>query len=148
MYAARHAEWKLASAVVPLMDNAAVAVLFLASLLTKTPLILAMLDRKSLESIPDKIRKSSYYLRGWRMVTWLWGILYVGQTLVLLYLFSHHVPGAEIVDYLLGWPIVSVCLVLSVMLPRWYWTKNMSRIEQEGKTLATVRTVHTRLLLP
>jgi hypothetical protein len=35
------------------------------------------------------------------------------------------------VDYILGWPIVAVFLVLSVMLPRWYWTVNMPHIEQE-----------------
>jgi Na+-transporting NADH:ubiquinone oxidoreductase subunit NqrB len=116
---------------VPLIDNAVVAVLFLGSLLTRTPLILAMLDRDTLEMIPEKIRKSPYYPKAWRLVTWLWGLLYVAQIFVLAFLFYHHVPGAEAVDYILGWPIVAVFLVLSVMLPRWYWTVNLPRIEQE-----------------
>lgn len=140
MYAYRHAEWKMASTVVPLIDNAAVAVLFLGSLLTRTPLILAMLDRDTLEVIPEKIRQSSYYLKAWRLVTWLWGLLYVVQVFILAILFYHHLPGAEAVDYLLGWPIVAVFLVLSVMLPRWYWTVNMPRIDQEHGQTAQIPT--------
>ncbi len=131
MFAFRHPDWTALTVITPVVDDATLAVIFLGSLATKTPLILAMLDRETLDKIPGNIRRSSYYLHGWRLVTLLWGVIYVIQPIILAALFFHHVPGAEAIDYMLGWPIVVPCLVLSVAIPRWYWIRNMRRIEEE-----------------
>lgn len=131
MFAAHHSDWASTMQFVPILDNVILASLFFVSLLTKKPLILLFLGKETLESVPEKIRKSSYHLTGWRMVTLIWGILYAIQPIFHAYLIFHRSPIAEFIDNLFGWPVVVVLLILSVSLPRWYWIKNMPLIEKE-----------------
>jgi hypothetical protein len=130
---AKHPEWASTLIYVPMLDNGVIALAFLLSAITRKPLIMVMLDPESLKSIPEKIRNSSYYLNAWRLVTLLWGVLYVIQPVVLLILHFHHLPGSSVLEYLFGWPFVAIFLVVSVMLPRWYWRKKMPFLEQEAQ---------------
>lgn len=130
--AARHPTWTAACSFVAIIDEGTLAVLFFLSLGTKKPLILMFLGKEVTESIPEQIQKSSYYLAAWKAVTFLWGALYAAQTAVLAFLLCHHVPGEKWIEFAFGWPIVMVFLVISVMLPRWYWITRMAAIEQEN----------------
>lgn len=130
--AARMPEHATALSSVGIVDEASLAAIFFLSMWTKRPLVLLFLDRNVTEAIPPKIRRSSYYLTGWRLVTAIWGLLYAAQAMILAYLLSNEVPHAKAIEFIFGWPLVLVLLVVSVMLPRWYWTKNMTAIEQEA----------------
>ncbi len=129
--AARHPTWQTAYSFVPIIDEGTLAVVFFVSSCTKRPLILLFLGKEVTEAIPEKIRKSSYYLTAWQAVTFLWGILYTVQTAVLTLLLYHHIPGEKWIEFAFGWPMVLVFLILSVMMPRWYWITRMPAIERE-----------------
>jgi len=120
------------SLIIEALDNSLIGFVFLGSLLFTRPFILQFIDEEAIKRMPEKIRKTSYFMRTWRIVTAVWGIAYIASALFLTYLKAIHFPAVKSVDYFLGWPIVLLLLFFSVTFPRWYWKKNMSSINEEG----------------
>ena len=123
MHAAYHPKSALAMSPVTGIDNGLIALVFLGSLFTRRPLILFFLEEETLERIPEKIRKTIYFMKTWNQITVVWGMAYVIQSMLLTVLRVNHSPAEAVVDFLFGWPIVVILLIFSVMFPRWYWAK-------------------------
>jgi hypothetical protein len=129
--AAHWPDHAMALKLATVVDEGILALLFFFSLATSYPLIFLFLDKHTLDRIPEKIRRSSHHLAAWKLATLLWAILYAMQAGVLAWLTYCEIEGRDLIEFVFGWPIVAVFLVMSVMLPRWYWTKHMTAIERE-----------------
>ena len=130
-YAAVHPSSAFAMSIVPGLDNGLMSVIFLVSLLTKKPLILFLIEKDTIERMPEKIKATSFFVRTWEKVTLVWGIAFVIQSMLLTYLKVANSNLEAFLDFVFSWPLILVLLFFSVMYPRWYWTKNYSKIEEE-----------------
>jgi hypothetical protein len=129
VHAAYHPQSALAMSLVPGVDNGLVGLFFLGSLFTKTPLILFLLDKETVERMPVKIKKTPYYLKAWSYITLTWGIAFIIESLLLTTLHIIHSPYEKFLNFVFSWPLVLVLLFFSVMFPSWYWTKNAADIK-------------------
>ena len=124
--ATRSPTWYLASAAI---ESTLIGVIFLGSLLSTRP-ILQRLAEESVgkERFSEDLRKSAGYQAAWRILTAVWGAVYVGKA-VLLLLLQGHLPleAFLIVRTLVGWPVLALLFTLSFWFPRWYWNRARSR---------------------
>ena len=123
MYAGYQHGSALVASLVPGIDDLIVALFFLGSLITRAPLILLFLDKKSIDRLAAKYGKSPHFMLAWRQTTAVWGVWYIVQSLIVTYLRVTSSPAERAVDFLLGWPIILLLLLFSVTYPDWYWTK-------------------------
>jgi hypothetical protein len=123
MYAGYYHGSALAASLVPGIDDFVVALFFLASLMTRVPLILFFLDKESVDRLAAKYGKSPHFMLAWRQITAVWGVWYIVQSVIVTYLRVTSSPAEKAVDFLLGWPIVFLLLLFSVAYPAWYWTR-------------------------
>ena len=117
--------------IVNAADNSFWGFLFLGSLLIGKPFILTFVPRKAIEEIPEKIQKSSYYLKAWNIVTAVWGFTQIITTGIEILLKVIKSPFCEMVNYCLSWPVILILLLFSVQFPGYYWRKNWKKIESE-----------------
>ena len=116
------------------LDNSALGLIFLATLFTGTPFILHFVPKEAILKIPEKIKNTPYFMRAWRIVTLVWGITNIITALIMVYCKTIGFKHVEIVDYLMGWPVIILLLFFSVTFPRLYWKKNWQKIDDPGKS--------------
>ncbi|MFH1452479.1 MAG: hypothetical protein ABIH00_00685 [Armatimonadota bacterium] len=105
--------------------------IFLITILTPKPFILYFVDEDNLKKIPDIIRDSKYYLRAWKIVTAVWGLMYIKVSLVLTYLRFIHSKDFDYISFVTGWPMVLILLIFSVLFPHYYWSANIKNMEKK-----------------
>ena len=111
-------------------DNLLFGGLFLFSIFVGEPFILKFVSDEALENIPDKVKRTPYFIQAWKGVSATWGITYVLSCVVIVYLNHINSPHVKFVDFLLTWPVVLILLIFSVLYPRFYWTSNRDKIHQ------------------
>jgi len=117
--------------MVKALDQAVFGFIFLGSILLSKPLVLSFVNRETLERIPEKVKKSPYFLKTWNLVTAMWGIFYIITSLTIVYLGCFHKELEETVDFYTGWPATLVLLVISIKFPEYYLGKHRHDIEKE-----------------
>ena len=109
------------------LDSALYASIFFISLLFPRSLIQLFAEASGV-AMPDVICKSPYYGRAWRIITAVWGAVFMVVALILLMLEIHSLKSAAIVDMIASWPVMVILIAFTVIFPRWYWTKNIGEI--------------------
>jgi intracellular septation protein A len=113
------------------VDNTIIGLIFIGSMLMPRPFIMALLDKKTIESTESRFGKSKFWFKAWFDINIIWGLFYVIQGIIVSYAMVLHLRTGEIIDFLLGWPAVLVLLYFSVAYPRIYWTKHMDQMQAE-----------------
>ncbi|MEQ8169436.1 MAG: hypothetical protein ABRQ38_11110 [Candidatus Eremiobacterota bacterium] len=112
-------------------DQAIFGFIFLGSILLAKPLVLRFVNKETLEKIPEKVKKSPYFLKTWNIVTAMWGIFYIITSLTIVYLGCFHKELEHTVDFYTGWPATLVLLVISIKFPEYYLRKHSEEINKE-----------------
>lgn len=109
------------------LDSALYALVFFVSLLFPRSLIQLFAEASGV-AMPDVIRKSPYYDRAWRIITAVWGAVFMIVAVILAMLKMYSLKFAAVVDMLSSWPIMIILIAFTVIFPRWYWTRNIGEI--------------------
>ncbi|MFA7652647.1 MAG: hypothetical protein WCY42_02595 [Candidatus Omnitrophota bacterium] len=110
------------------LDNFVVGVVFMVSLLFKRSLMQMFADSASAQ-IPREILASAYYAKAWRIVTFVWAIVFILFALVLVLLKACNLRIVGLVDMLASWPLMVVLFIFTLQFPAWYWKNNYARIK-------------------
>jgi len=110
------------------LDNFVVGVVFMVSLLFKRSLMQMFADSASAQ-IPREILASAYYAKAWRIVTFVWAIVFILFALVLVLLKACNLRIVGLVDMLASWPLMVVLFIFTLKFPAWYWKNNYARIK-------------------
>ena len=110
------------------LDNLIVGVIFMASLLFKRSLMQMFADSASAQ-MPQEILRSVYYGKAWRIVTFVWAIVYILFALVLVLLKACNLKIVGLIDMLAGWPLMIILFLFTLKFPAWYWKNNYAKIE-------------------
>ena len=112
------------------LDNFVVGVVFMASLLFKRSLMQMFADSAGAQ-IPREILASAYYAKAWRIVTFVWAIVFILFALALVLLKACNLRIVGLVDMLASWPLMVVLFIFTLQFPAWYWKNNYARIRAE-----------------
>ena len=110
------------------VDNIIYAAIFLGSLFFKRSLI-QFFAESSGAKFSERIRRTPYYARAWKIVTSAWGVTYVLTAFILILLKLNSMQAVGLIDLLSGWPVSTVLFIFSIQFPKWYWRKNYAKIE-------------------
>jgi hypothetical protein len=117
--------------IVKALDQGLLGFIFLGSILLSKPFVLQFVNKESIDKIPEKVKKSPYFLKTWNIVTAMWGIFYVMAGLIIVYLGCFHKELEHTVDFYTGWPATLILLVISIKFPEYYLRKKGPEIEKE-----------------
>lgn len=109
------------------IDAAACALALFVSLIFPRSLIQLFAEESGIV-MPDMVRNSPYYDKAWRIITAVWGGVFMLVALMLITLKLSNLGSAAIVDILSGWLPTMVLIAFTVIFPRWYWTRNIGQI--------------------
>jgi len=115
------------------LDNLIVGVIFMASLLLKRSLMQLFADSASAQ-IPREILDSVYYAKAWRIVTFVWAIIFLLFALALVLLKACNLRIVGLIDMLASWPLMVVLFIFTLKFPAWYWKNNYVKIKTNGKS--------------
>jgi len=107
------------------LDSASYGVAFLGSLFFPRSLIQLFAEASSV-TIPEAVRGSVYYVKGWRIVTSVWGMVYMILAVLLVLLRSVSMKAAALIDIIASWPTLVVLIAFTVLFPRWYWSRTVA----------------------
>jgi hypothetical protein len=110
------------------LDNLIIGVIFMASLLFKRSLIQIFADSASAQ-MPQEILRSVYYGGAWRIVTFVWAIVYILFALMLVLLKACNLKIVGLIDMLAGWPLMIILFLFTLKFPAWYWKNNYAKIK-------------------
>ncbi|MCX5707100.1 MAG: hypothetical protein NTW13_05560 [Candidatus Omnitrophica bacterium] len=110
------------------LDNLIVGVIFMVSLLFKRSLMQLFADSVSTQ-IPQEILRSVYYGKAWRIVTFVWAIVYILFALALVLLKACNLKIVGLIDMLASWPLLIILFLFTLKFPTWYWKKNYVKIK-------------------
>ena len=110
------------------LDNLVVGVIFMASLLLKRSMMQMFADSVSAQP-PQEILRSVYYGRAWKIVTFVWAIVYILFALALVLLKCCNLRIVGLIDMLASWPLVIVLFIFTLKFPAWYWKNNYAKIK-------------------
>ena len=113
------------------LDNLIVGVIFMASLLFKRPLMQLFADSTGTQ-VPQEIRSSVYYGKAWRIITFVWAIVFILFALVLVLLKACNLRIVGLIDMLAGWPLMIILFLFTLKFPAWYWKNNYAKIKAGG----------------
>jgi len=104
------------------MDNIIIGVICIVSLFFRRSIM--QLFAESMDTrVPEKIKQSVYYSMAWRIVTAVWGLVYVLFSLALVLLKANNLKIVGTIDMLASWPLMIVLFIFSIQFPKWYWKK-------------------------
>lgn len=106
------------------LDSTLYGIVFLGSLCFPTSLIQLFAEASGVV-MPDEIRSSPYYRKAWRIITAVWGAVFMLLAAALATLKLGDLGSAAIVDMIAGWPITAALIAFTVIFPRWYWAKKI-----------------------
>ena len=106
------------------LDNFVVGFIFMASLLLKRSMMQLFADSVDTKA-PPEVMRSVYYQKAWKIVTFVWGAVFMlfAFALVLLRCFDLKIVG--LIDMLANWPLVIALFIFTVKFPAWYWKKRI-----------------------
>ncbi len=110
------------------LDNLIMGVIFMASLLFKRTLMQIFADSASAQ-MPQEIMRSVYYGKAWRIVTFVWAIVYILFALVLVLLKACNLKIVGLIDMLASWPLMVILFLFTLKFPAWYWKNNYAKIK-------------------
>lgn len=110
------------------LDNLIVGIIFMASLLFKRSLMEMFADSADAQ-IPRKIKRSVYYGKAWRIVTFVWALAYILFAVVLVLLKAANLRVVGLIDMLAGYPLMIVLFLFTLKFPAWYWKNNYAKIK-------------------
>jgi len=110
------------------LDNFIVGVIFMVSLLFKRSLMQMFADSASVQ-MPQEILASVYYGKAWRIVTFVWAIVYILFALALVLLKACNLKIVGLIDMLASWPLTIVLFIFTLKFPAWYWKENYAKIK-------------------
>ncbi len=110
------------------LDNLIMGVIFMASLLFKRSLMQLFADSASAQ-MPQEILCSVYYAKAWRIVTFVWAIVYILFALALVLLKACNLKIVGLIDMLASWPLMVVLFLFTLKFPAWYWKNNYAKIK-------------------
>ena len=121
-------DWYLLS---PIVSNAAMGAVFLASMVFRRPLIQLLAEQSAgKDAFPDSVRESGYYRSLWLRLSVLWGGAYFLRAFglwIVLKGWSTEVYLAARVA--LDWPVVAALIALSFWYPKIYWRQRLHPVE-------------------
>ena len=104
------------------MDNIIIGAICIVSLFFRRSIM--QLFAESMDTrVPEKIKQSVYYSMAWRIVTAVWGLVYVLFSLALVLLKANNLKIVGTIDMLASWPLMFVLFIFSIQFPKWYWKK-------------------------
>jgi len=106
------------------LDNFVVGIIFMASLLLKRSLMQMFADSASAQ-IPQEVLRSPYYGKAWRIVTFVWAMVYIIFAIALVLLKSSNLKIVGLIDMLAGWPLMIILFLFTLKFPAWYWKKKI-----------------------
>ena len=109
------------------IDYALCGMIFFVSLLFPRSVI-QLFAEASGARMPDIIRNSPYYGRAWRIVTAVWGAVFMFVAVILAILKMGNLSSVAMLDMLAGWPVTVTLIIFTVIFPRWYWTRNIGPV--------------------
>jgi hypothetical protein len=124
----RNPDWYLLS---PIVSNAAMGCVFLASMAFRRPLIQLLAEQTAgKDAFPDSVRESGYYRLLWLRLSVLWGGAYFLRAFTLWIVLK----GWPMEVYLaarvvLDWPVVAALIALSFWYPKIYWRQRLHPVE-------------------
>jgi len=110
------------------LDNFIVGTIFMASLLFKRSLMQLFAESVSAQ-IPQEILASVYYAKAWRIVTFVWAIVFILFALALTLLKACNLRIVGLIDMFAGWPLMIILFLFTLKFPAWYWKNNYARIK-------------------
>ncbi|MCX5696321.1 MAG: hypothetical protein NTW18_06715 [Candidatus Omnitrophica bacterium] len=110
------------------LDNFIVGTIFMASLLFKRSLMQLFAESVSAQ-IPQEILASVYYAKAWRIVTFVWAIVFILFALVLVLLKACNLRIVGLIDMFASWPLMIILFLFTLKFPAWYWKNNYARIK-------------------
>ena len=75
--------------------------------------------------MPDVIRNSPYYVKAWRIITVVWGAVFMIIAGILIMLRMGNLGSVAIVDMFAGWVSMIILIAFTVIFPRRYWTRKI-----------------------
>ena len=127
----RSPAWYLAAAA---MESGVLGGVFLASLLFPRSLLQLLAEETvGPEGFSAEVRQSRLYQTAWRLLTGVWGGVYLAKALLLL-LAQWWLPleAFLVVRTLLGWPLWAGLFAFSFWFPGWYWRRRQGK--QKGSS--------------
>lgn len=109
------------------LDNLTVGVIFMASFLFKRSLMQMFADSAGAQ-VPQEILRSAYYGKAWRIVTFVWAIVYILFALALVLLKACNLRIVGLIDMLASWPLMVILFIFTLKFPAWYWKNNYAKI--------------------
>ena len=110
------------------LDNLILGAVFMTSLLFKRSLMQMFADSVSAQ-MPQEILRSAYYGKAWRIVTFVWAIVYILYALVLVLLKASNLKIVGLIDMLASWPLMIILFLFTLKFPAWYWKNNYAKIK-------------------
>ncbi|MDD5596235.1 MAG: hypothetical protein PHY94_08365 [Candidatus Omnitrophica bacterium] len=104
------------------LDNIIIGVICIVSLFFRSSIMQFFAESLNTR-VPEKIKQSVYYPRAWRIVTAVWGLVYVLFSLALVLLQANNLKLVGTIDMLASWPLMIVLFIFSIQFPKWYWKK-------------------------
>jgi len=109
------------------LDTILLGLIFLASILVRKPLIQIFAEQTGIRKhLPSALLMSPLYTRAWEIITAVWALTYILESLTLLLLVVHQSGAVVAFDIFSGWPTMVLLLYFTIRFPKWYWRRLIS----------------------
>ncbi|MDO8662902.1 MAG: VC0807 family protein [Candidatus Omnitrophota bacterium] len=109
------------------LDEFIFGVIFLVSLFFSRSIIEIFADVVGVRA-PEKIIRSKYYSKAWRIVTAVWGVTYLLFALLLVLLNVNDLKIVGKIDMFAWLPVLVVLFIFTIVFPQWYWKNNYTNL--------------------
>ncbi len=117
--------------LIPSLDNVALGLIFIGSMLRPRPFIMSLIGKATIGRTEALYGKSKYFFKAWFDINIIWGLFFVIEGVLISYLMILHRGGGRVLDFLFGWPTVLALLYISVDYPRRYWSRHWVKMQAE-----------------
>lgn len=107
------------------LGDALLGMVFLASLFGSRSLIQMFAEEMgAAKRLPESLRQTRFYVVAWRVVTAVWGGVYLGKAvLLLLAQWWLALEAFLVLRIVTGWPVWALLFAFSFWFPGWYWKR-------------------------
>jgi len=98
------------------------------TLLSKKTFIEIMVEESKTTPFTEEFKNTKHYRNCWRLVTIIWGIVYILKGFYYIYIAPELAIGmAFIIRAVLGWPLDIILIAFSIWFPYKYWHHEYNR---------------------